>query len=197
MYDLCYDAVCLWLSHGPMQWTKDPQTFEKMLDHVDVYLLNPLQHAVSKDAPVALVHAIISARPELLHSFDSRRRSLVHLAATANADAETMELLLKHLPAAVATVDLNRKLPVQYLLDHPDADTVGAQENIFALLRVHPAVLWQPVVRQQLLTVADAAEIADVVKTALRNEACLCASNLLAKTVFLPLGSDLLGALSS
>jgi hypothetical protein len=104
--------------------------FARMVGSVDEYLLNPLQHAAAKDAPADLVRAMLAARPDVAPtSLDSRRRSLLHLAAAANADTEVIELLLEHVPVAAGAGarDLNDRLPVDYLLDHPDADTVGAQ----------------------------------------------------------------------
>ncbi len=72
-----------------LQLAKDRAMLNEAIGHVDNYLLNPLQHAVAKDAPVELVRAMVQVRPELLHSsYDSRRRSLVHLAASTNADSE-------------------------------------------------------------------------------------------------------------
>ena len=72
---------------------------------------------------------MISTNPELLQSFDSRRRSLLHLAASVNADSEIIELLVKHIPHAARERDLNHKLPLEYVLEHQDSDTVGGQVN--------------------------------------------------------------------
>ena len=85
---LVLGLVCLGLA-PLLQWTKEPAVFAEMIVKVDDFLLNPLQHAVAKNAPVALVQSMVSARPALVRSsFDSRRRSLLHLAAAANADTE-------------------------------------------------------------------------------------------------------------
>jgi hypothetical protein len=41
-----------------------------------------------------------------------------------------MALLLEHIPDAAGSTDRNGKLPLDYLLAHPDADTVGGQVSV-------------------------------------------------------------------
>ena len=73
------------------EWAEEPETFANMLDRVDNYHLNPIQHAVAKNAPPQLVQSMIATCPHLARtSFDSRRRSLLHLAALTNADTEVL-----------------------------------------------------------------------------------------------------------
>ena len=113
-----------------------------------------------------------------------------------------MELLLQHISDSAATPDVTGKVPIDYLLNHKEADTVGgqvgglysgvgypvfciglpsrlilclfccAQENIYALLRVHRQSLWQSSIRLQLLKVTDAKELGQLVMKTLREQVC-------------------------
>jgi hypothetical protein len=74
---------------------------------------NILHKTIDLDAPSQLIQKLVDTNPEMLEEKEtSRNWYALHVAARANVREETMEIVLKSFPWALAELDINDRTPL-------------------------------------------------------------------------------------